>query len=402
MKNLAINGGTPVFAPGELDSLRPSWPVIYPETEDKLIEVYRGKKWSNGKKYESLLQTEFAKFQGAKYSIWMANGTVTLECALLALGVGPGDEVIVPGVSWVATAQAPLYVGATPVMVDIDPDTMCIDPAKIEEAITPRTKAIIPVHVYSAIADMDKINAIAKKHGLYVIEDCAHCHGTKQHGVGTGAMGDIGSFSFQMSKLMTGGEGGCCTTNNEEYADKVYRLSHITNSLLHPTEKPPVNLMCHQYRFTDFQAAIIYDQLLHQAELREKRQKSADIMREMIKDVPGVKMQASSYDDDFRDYYFVTFLLQLEHIREGVDRKEIYAALQAEGFLLHEAWGAPLYDMVAWNLSGDKFIKKDTKNCDEIMYKRMMCTDNTVFLTDEKTVKRCGEALAKVITAYSK
>lgn len=399
---LAINGGKPVFAENELNSIRPAWPPLYPETEEKLIEVYRSRKWSNVKKYETLLTKEFAEFQGSKYSIWMANGTVTLECALLALGVGPGDEVIVPGISWVATAQAPLYVGATPVFVDVDPDTMCIDPAKIEEAITERTKAIIPVHIYSSVADMDKINAIAKKHNLFVIEDCAHCHGTKQHGVGTGALGDIGSFSFQLSKIMTGGEGGCCTTNNEKYADLLFRLSHITNSMLFPKEKPPVGLMCHQYRFTDFQAAIIYDQLQHQSELRAKRQKNAALMQELIKDTPGVKMQASSYEDDFRDYYFIAFLLQREYIRPGVDRKEIYAALLAEGFQLHEAWGAPMYDMVAWNMPANLFVKHDTTNCDEIMYKRLMCTDNTLFLTDEKTITRCAEALTKVINAFSK
>ena len=216
MSNLAIHGGTPVFGGKQMMSLIPPWPPRYPETEEKLIEVYRSGLWGGCKKYEEMLMTEFAAFQNARYSVWMVNGTVTLECALRALGIGPGDEVIVPGVSWIATAEAPLYVGATPVIVDIDPETCCIDPKRIEEAITPRTRAIIPVHLFSAVADMDAINAIARKHDLVVVEDCAHAHGAKQHGKGVGSLGEIGSFSFQLSKLMTGGEGGCCTTNSED------------------------------------------------------------------------------------------------------------------------------------------------------------------------------------------
>ena len=286
MNKLAINGGTPAFQKGELNSLLPKWPPYYPETEQKLLEVYRSNHWGGKGPYEMKLMTEFAAFQDAKYAVWMCNGTTTLECALLALGIGPGDEVIVPGMTWVATAEAPIYVGATPVIVDIDPNTLCIDPAKIEEAITPRTKAIIPVHLYSAIADMDRINDIARKHGLFVIEDCAHSHGAKQHGRGTGSIGQIGSFSFQSSKLMTAGEGGCCTTNDERLADRIFRLTHIGNSVLRPKEHLEKGLICRQYRFTEFQAAIIYDQLQHQDEERRKRGELADYMKSPISEMP--------------------------------------------------------------------------------------------------------------------
>ncbi|MBE6404887.1 MAG: DegT/DnrJ/EryC1/StrS family aminotransferase [Lentisphaerae bacterium] len=399
-ETLAINGGKPVFHEGELDQLVPSWPIRFPETEQKLIDLYRDPNWN--KNYEKKLMTDFAAFQDAKYSIWMCNGTTTLECALIALGIGPGDEVIVPGVTWIATAQAPIYVGATPVIVDIDPDTLCIDPVKIEEAITPRTKAIIPVHLYSSVCDMDKINAIAKKYNLAVVEDCAHAHGAKQHGIGVGALGDVGSFSFQLSKLMTAVEGGCCTTNSEDLADKICRASHIGNSYIHPKVPLQQGLMCHQYRMTEFQALIISDQLAHQAELRDRRERSAQIVNRIIKDIPSVKMQASSYADDTRAYYFVTFLLQKDFVKDGISRADIYAAIRAEGLLIHEGWGCPLYKSPVWNLPESMYVKKDTEVSEDVMYNRLMCCSNTTFLGDDSVAERVGECIAKVMKAYTK
>lgn len=400
--SLAINGGKPVFAENELNNLVPGWPITYPETEQKLIELYRSKKWGCYAAYEKELMPAFAKFQDAKYSVWMCNGTTTLECALIALGVGPGDEVIVPGVTWIATAQAALYVGATPVIVDIDPDTLCIDPAAIEAAITPRTKAIIPVHLFSAVADMDRINEIAKKHDLAVIEDCAHAHGAKQHGKGVGSLGDVGSFSFQLSKLMTAGEGGCCTTNSDELADLIFRASHIGNGLHDPKIPLQEGLMCHQYRMTDFQALIIGDQLKHQTELRDLREKNAKIVREIIKDIPSVKMQASSYADDTRAYYFVTYLLQPEYLKQGVTRADIYAAIRAEGLLIHEGWGCPLYKSGAWNFSESQYVKKNTAVCEDVMYNRVMCSSNTTLLGNDDVAARVGECIAKVMKACTK
>ena len=402
MSNLAIHGGTPVFGGKQMMSLIPPWPPRYPETEEKLIEVYRSGLWGGCKQYEEKLMTEFAAFQNARYSVWMVNGTVTLECALRALGIGPGDEVIVPGVSWIATAEAPLYVGATPVIVDIDPETCCIDPKRIEEAITPRTRAIIPVHLFSAVADMDAINAIARKHDLVVVEDCAHAHGAKQHGKGVGSLGEIGSFSFQLSKLMTGGEGGCCTTNSEDLCDKLFRNSHIGNSRLFPQEPLKEGFICHQYRFTEFQAAVIYDQLQHAQELHDKRKENMAKLNALLKDTPGIFQQKSSFEDDDRAYYFPTFLLKDNCLKEGVTRADVYAALRAEGALFHEGWGAPLYSFPAWNVPAKDFIKHDTPVCDDVMYNKVLITHNALLLADDEVISKAAEALHKVLTCYAR
>ena len=400
-KKLAIDGGVPVFWEKPLDAYQQPWPIPHPETEQKLLEIYRSGKWSMCGKYEQMLGPAYAKYQGSRYSVWMSNGTVTLECALLALGIGPGDEVIVPGISWLATAEAPLYVGATPVIVDVDPDTMCIDPKRIEEAITPRTKAIIPVHIYSALADMPEIVRIADRHGLVVIEDCAHAHGCKQKGRGIGTFGKIGSFSFQLSKLMTAGEGGCCTTDDEELCDRLHRLSHIGSSRMHPGTTPDPSLMCHQYRFTEFQAAIIYDQLAHQKEYFEKRKANGALLAELIRDVPGIEMQKSAYDDDERGYYFTTMLLKLNELHEGITRQNIHKALAAEGLGMFFGWGTPLYKSVIWNIPKDKYILRDTPNCEEIMYKRVLVKMHSVLLCEREAIEKMAEAIRKVMTAYA-
>src|SRR3984957_11709791 len=175
MSKLALLGGEPVL-PQSLD-WRAFWPPADESTAKKLEELFYSRKWTAFDEMEGVFSQAFASYHGCRHGIFMVNGTVTLQCALGAYGIGPGDEVIVPALTWYATAMAAHYLGARAVFVDIDPKTLCIDPEKIEEAITDRTKAIIPVHLYGSIADMDRIMAIAKEHDLKVIEDCAQMHG---------------------------------------------------------------------------------------------------------------------------------------------------------------------------------------------------------------------------------
>ncbi len=160
----------------------------------------------------------------AKYAQCVNTGTVAIQAALKAIGIRPGDEVIVPAYTWEGTVGPVLLINAVPVFVDVDPDTYCLDAKLIEQAITPKTKAILPVHLGMRFADMDEILRIAKKHNLKVIEDCAHAHGGMWKGQGAGSMGDLGAFSFQSSKLITSGEGGAVITNNLEYLELVQSL----------------------------------------------------------------------------------------------------------------------------------------------------------------------------------
>ena len=212
MQRLALLGGTPVRT-------KPfsAWPVFGAEEEQRLIRALRGGQWGrlSGTQVAEF-ERRFAEAHGCKHGIGVVNGTVSLRIALLAAGIRAEDEVIVPPYTFLSTASAVIEANAVPVFADILLDTFNIDPNAIEAAITPRTKAIIPVHFAGQIADMGVITAIAQKHKLTIIEDAAHAHGASDQNRPAGSIGDVGSFSFQSSKNMTAGEGGIITTNDDE------------------------------------------------------------------------------------------------------------------------------------------------------------------------------------------
>ena len=212
---------------------------------------------SKGKFIEEFEQ-RFADFCGAKYGIATSNGTAALHLALSALGIGKGDEVIIPTFTFVATANTVRYTGAKPVFVDSTKDCWCINPLLIEEKITSRTKAIIPVHLYGHPSDMDPILKIARKHHLYVIEDAAEAHGAEYKGIRVGSLGTIGCFSFYGNKIITTGEGGMCVTNNKRLAQKMMILrDHGMN----PKKRYWYDVIGFNYRMTNLQAALGVAQL---------------------------------------------------------------------------------------------------------------------------------------------
>lgn len=213
---------------------------------------------ANGRFIEEF-QRRFAEFCGTKYALACANGTVTLHLALIALGIGPGDEVIMPALTYIATANAVRMCGATPVFVDSDPLTWNIDPDEIEKAITPKTRAIIPVHLYGLACDMTRIMQVAKAHGIAVLEDAAEAHGAKWDGKTVGSIGDIGSFSFFGNKIITCGEGGMLVTNDEQMYEtmKLYRSQGVDLR-----QKRYWHVVSgYNYRMTNMQAAVGLGQL---------------------------------------------------------------------------------------------------------------------------------------------
>jgi len=256
MAKLAINGGKPVAA----DFQGATQIKFRPDLERKyLLEVYdKGllDDWPGMHTMASVFAEEFAAFNQAKYCALLTNGTHTLQVALESLNIGFGDEVIVPGLTWQATASACCDVNAVPILVDVDPETLCLDASKIEAAITRRTRAIIPVHLYHRMADMDRILAIARKHHLSVIEDCAHSHGSQWDGRGSGTLGDFGSFSFQGSKTMRSGEGGALLMKREDDYWKVVSQRSCGREF-----KPGVKIHSGNYRLTSLQAALLRGQL---------------------------------------------------------------------------------------------------------------------------------------------
>lgn len=213
---------------------------------------------SSAGKYIQAFEENFAEFSQVKHAIAVMNGTVALHLPLLAWGIGPGDEVIMPTFTYVATANCVTYTGATPVLVDSEPHTWNIDPVKMEAAITPRTKAIIVVHIYGHPADMKPIMEIARKHKIRVIEDAAEAHGAKYHGQVVGSIGDVASFSFFGNKIITCGEGGMVVTNDDELAAAMRQLK---GQGVDPKRRYWFPIVGYNYRMTNIQAAIGLAQL---------------------------------------------------------------------------------------------------------------------------------------------
>ncbi len=266
-------------------------------------------------------EKKFALFIGTKYAISTSNGTTALHTALLALGIGKGDEVIVPVFSFVASANAIAHTGATPVFVDIDRHTWNIDPNLIEKKITPKTKAIMAVHIYGYPADMEYICRLARKHRLKVIEDAAEAHGasikTGKVWKKVGAWSDIGCFSFYGNKIITTGEGGMITTNNKRLANKIRMLKNhgmsTTRKYFHP-------ILGYNYRMTNLQAALGVAQLQKINAFLDSRQKIALWYRQYLKNTPGIALPPV----DSENFHSVNWLFtirvnpQFSHTRDGV------------------------------------------------------------------------------------
>ena len=237
--------------------------------------------------YINTFEAEFAKFCGTKYAVSVFNGTVAIHLSLKALGIGPGDEVIMPNLSFIATANAVLHAGAIPVFADIEPDSLGIDPADIERLITKRTKAIMPVHLYGHPANMRPILEIASRHNLHVIEDAAEAHGAKAYGQTVGSFGICGTFSFYGNKIITTGEGGMITTNDPGLNE---RLRHLRDHAMLKEKRYWHDMLGYNYRITNLQAALGCAQLERIGFLLEQRKEVLNMYRKHLAGVPRVAL----------------------------------------------------------------------------------------------------------------
>lgn len=274
--------------------LQDRWPYFGPEELEALSTTLDSGHWGHVSpdggyvgEYEPKFERAFADLHTANYGLCVANGTVALQLSLEALDIGAGDEVIVPGLTWQATAGAALDVNAVPVLVDVEPDTYCIDPAAVEAAITPRTRAVIAVHLYNSLADLDRLSELCRRHGLALIEDCAHSHGSTWNDRGVGSIGDVGCFSFQSTKSLTSGEGGFCATNSE---DLWLRISALRNCGRRPSAAVDgwEPIQSGNYRLTEWQAAILWTQLARFPEQLARREDHAKRLDHAFAGIDGL------------------------------------------------------------------------------------------------------------------
>ncbi|WMP16160.1 DegT/DnrJ/EryC1/StrS family aminotransferase [Thiothrix lacustris] len=241
--------------------------------------------------YITAFEEKFAKFCGTKYALTCSNGTTSLHLALVTMGIEAGDEIIMPDLTFIATANAAKYIGAVPVLVDIDPETLCIDPAAIEAAITEKTKAIMPVHLYGHPANMPAIMAIAEKYQLLVIEDAAEAHGAEINGKKVGSWGHCGSFSFYGNKVITSGEGGMITTDDEALYT---RAKYLRDHAMSPTKRYWHTEVGFNYRMTNLQAALGLAQLERIEEILEKKQKIFSWYQASLDGLSGISLNRTA------------------------------------------------------------------------------------------------------------
>jgi dTDP-4-amino-4,6-dideoxygalactose transaminase len=337
----AILGGKPVRTKSF-----PGWPVWDKSAEEPVLSILRSGKWFRGRgNTVSKFEEQYAKLMGAKRCVCTVNGTNALLTALHVLDIGVGDEVIVSPYTFIATYNVVFGSCALPVFVDTDPETFQISPEKIEERINKNTRAILPVHILGLPANMDKINAIAKKHNLVVIEDACQAWLAEWRGKKCGTVGDLGCFSFQNSKHLPCGEGGAVIGNDEKIMDRCYSYHNCGRPFgsIKPTSGYPI--IGTNRRMTEYQAAILLSQIKRLEKDTQKRTENADYLTSKIKNIPGI-LPAKFYDGVTRAaYHLYPFRYKKERFN-NLSRDKFLSALRAEGIPCSSGYGPQYKDGV--------------------------------------------------------
>jgi dTDP-4-amino-4,6-dideoxygalactose transaminase len=331
---LALFGGSPVRT-----RPFPSWPVFGQAEEERLLGVLRSGRWGRLDGDEvSRFERRFAEMHGCRHAIAVTSGTVALRVALLASGLQAGDEVIVPAYTFVATATAVVEANAIPVFGDIDLETFNLDPLSVAIAITPRTKAVIPVHFAGMPADMDGISRLAREHGLVIIEDAAHAHGSGFRNAPVGSLGRLAAFSFQSSKNLTAGEGGLITTNDDRLAEacrSIQNCGRLPGGLWYEH-----HVISGNYRLGEFQGALLDCQLDRLQEQIDRREFNGQRLAQRLDALPGLYPQGRTASCSRHSYHL--FMLRLDPGEFGAPRDGVLRALAAEGIPCSAGYGFPL------------------------------------------------------------
>jgi dTDP-4-amino-4,6-dideoxygalactose transaminase len=320
----------------------PVWPYYDSNEEHALKQVLESRVWWRTPGTKALeFEKSFAKFHGARHGIAVTNGTAALEVTIAALGITAGDEVIVPNFTFVASASAVLFANALPVLVDIDPETYCIDPDLVEDAITSRTKAIIAVHMGGHPADLDRLKKIASRKRLALIEDSAHAHASEWRGQRVGTFGVAGTFSFQASKLITAGEGGMIISNNDKFevqARSVHDCGRMPGEWFYSHFIYGSN-----YRLSEWQGAILQVQLGRLDQQTKRRHHNARLLDRLLRAIPGITPQKLDERCTRNGQYAYIFHVNKKEFA-GLSTERFIKALNAEG-IPHQASYPPLHQL---------------------------------------------------------
>lgn len=397
MPNLAVRGGAPLRT-----KPWPSWPQHDEREQRNLARVLESGNWG-GFPSPNVMAAEFAErfaaHHGARYGICTTGGTTALEVALRAAGLERGDEVLVPALTFYATPFAALIQGFRPVFVDVDPDSWCIDAAQVERHITPDTRAILPVHLGSRMADMDRIAEVARKHNLRVIEDCAHMHGGAWRGRGAGSLGDVGCFSFQSSKLMTCGEGGIMLTSDDSLEERCH--AYVNSGRVKTSDRTAAEgtMLGWNYRITEFQAAVLLAQLERLPEQVAHRNRTIAHFERRIAEIDGVSTLPHDDRMTTRSGYGV-ILRYDERAWRDIPRDRFAWALHQEGMRLYGAFYTPVYSnpLFAWK---DAPIEVDYSGvhcpvAERAAGREMIWLPHEIFLAEERDIDDLCDGIVKL------
>jgi len=388
---LAIDGGKPV----RQQPFHP-WPVFDQSEEKALLDVLRSGKWGmlDGTRVTEF-EKQFANFHDAQYGICVPNGTLALQLALIALGVGPGDEVITTPYTFIATASSILQTGACPVFVDIQPGSHNIDPDLIESAITPLTRAIVPVHLSGRPADMDGILAVAKKHNLFVLEDACQAWGSEWRGKKVGAIGNAGAFSFQSSKNITAGEGGIVITNDEALSERcwsIHNVGRIRAGAWYQHEVLGWNL-----RLPEWEGAILQVQLARLPRQLLRREESVNYLTRLIQaEIPGLTPPLA--DDRITAHSHHLLILNFQPAAFGDhSRNEFVDAMSAEGITPISKGYTPLHKAPAIRRAlGEPLNARQSLPVAEHAGQASLWLNQNVFLGTHEDMESVIEAAKKI------
>lgn len=332
---LAINGGAPVRT-----KPWPKWPMVTDGDANAVADAVRSGKWSSNLGDEvRQFEAEFAAYNNVKHAICVNSGNAALQIALSALGIRVGDEVIVPDYTYIATATAVLMNGAVPILVDIDPQTYNIDPAAVRRAITPRTKAIIPVHFSGSVCAMDELMQIAQENDLVIVEDSAHSHGGTWRGKALGTIGDAGCFSFQASKNLNSGEGGCIVTDNDDVA-------MICRAIASNGRVPKGIWYEHfingsTFRMTEMQGALLRSQLTRLQMQTQRRDDNGRILDEELAKIDGLSPMLRDANQELHPHHL--YMFRYDESTFGFPKSTFIERLQAEGIPASAGYDRPLH-----------------------------------------------------------
>ena len=401
MSKLAISGGTPVRA-----TPYPDWPSLDESDVEAVTAVVRGGQvggYPEPGPRAAEFAAGFAAYQGASHGIVMANGTITMEVALKALDVGWGDEVIIPALTFAATPYAAMAAGALPVFVDVEPERWTIDPDLVEAAVTPRTRAIMPVHLGQQMADMDRIMEIARRHDLFVVEDCAHAHGQRWRDQGAGCIGDFGSFSHQSTKILTAGEGGTLTTQDERLARRAHSLIDCGRPKDAAEQEYTFGA---NYRLGELACALLVNGLRRFPAQQERRAALGEHFERLAADLPGVTIKHR--DPRITRWSFYRYIFEIDpEAFAGATNEQVAEALEAEG-VPAEVQYPPMsrYDLFQPSLSR---LPVAVEYADRLDPARMsfpvaeaagertaVYLNESIFRSDEAGIEDAVEAIAKV------